>query len=135
MVEAGTYYTTIPVDVGVNSESDPFDIDVVGWGWIPDTECVGWISPTELDIMATIDVEVDEETNSSSLISPGRRASGTAWPSLTWSWTDATTTRSTHSLASLAATCGLLRRSALGEITKVEMSLALIKSVELQCTP
>ena len=34
VVEEGTYYATIPVDVSVNSESDPFNIDVVGWGWI-----------------------------------------------------------------------------------------------------
>jgi hypothetical protein len=61
VVEEGRYYATIPVDVSVNSEEDPFDIEVEGLSIIPDTVCVGWIEPTDLDVEATIDVSVDED--------------------------------------------------------------------------
>ena len=138
VVEAGTYYATIPVDVSVNSESDPFDIDVVGWGWIPDTECAGWISPTELDIMATIEVEVDEETGD---LVVDLTESESVW----YGVAESDMELDGCYYDSLDAFFGLFGGDLtdfyddllLAEITeKVEMSLALIDiSVELECTP
>jgi hypothetical protein len=61
VVEAGTYYAAIPVEVSVNSEEDPFEI-LVDLAWpLPDTTCAGWVDSTDLDIYATIEVWVDED--------------------------------------------------------------------------
>jgi hypothetical protein len=60
-VEEGTYFAYVPVDVSVNTPEDPFDVEAVGWGLIPDTTCTGWVEPTEIDIEATIDVSVAED--------------------------------------------------------------------------
>ena len=124
--------------MSVNSESDPFDIDVVGWGWIPDTECAGWINPTDLDIMATIAVEVDEETGD-------LLVDLTAAESLWYGVSESDMELDGCYYDSLDAFFGLFGGDLtdfyddllLAEIVeKVEMSLALIEiSVELECTP